>query len=190
MKHCRSIHIEASLLLALVGCASTPSSTEDAARERMLALLMPGKIEIVAPFTRVKSFDDDTTPDGIELLLQAVNSLDDPGIIVGSVHVDLLEYVPASSDPKGQRLEYWDVDLSTKQQQRRYWNQATQMYEFRLEVDPSLIPAQERFVLQVRYTSPLDEHLTDECIIDIRAAGRASRGSARRSKASEAPGGR
>ncbi len=190
MRHYRSIHIEALLLLALVGCASTPSSTEDAARERMLALLMPGKIEIVAPFTRVKSFDDDTTPDGIELLLQAVNSLDDPSMIVGSVHVDLFLHIPASGDPKGQRLEYWDVELSTLQDQRTFWNQATQMYEFHLPVDPSLIPAEDRFVLRVTYTSPLGEHLTDECIIDIRAAKRALRGSARRSKAPEIPGGR
>ena len=182
MRYYRSIHIGASLLPALMGCTSTPSPTEDAARERMLALLMPGKIEIVAPFTRVKSFDDDTTPDGIELLLQAVNCLGDPGMIVGRVHVDLFEHVPASSDPKGRRLQYWDVELSTIQQQRTFWNQATQMYEFRLGVDPGLIPAKDRFVLHVMYTSPLGEHLTDECIIDIRAARRASRGSARRSE--------
>ncbi len=189
MRHSRLIHIEASLVLAFAGCASTPSPTENAARERMLALLMPGKIEIVAPFTRVKSFDDDPMPDGIELLLQAVNSLDDPGMIVGSVHVDLFEHVPASSDPKGRRLEYWDIELSTLQQQRTFWNQATQMYEFRLEIDPSVIPAKDRFVVHVTYTSPLGEHLTDSCIIDSRAARRASK-AARRSRPARVRAGR
>ena len=145
----------------------------------MLALLMPSKIVIVAPFTRVKSFDDDTTPDGIELLLQSVNSLGDPGMLVGHVHVDLFEHVPASGNAKGRRVDYWDIELSTKEEQRTHWNQATQMYEFRLQVNPNVVPAKDRFVLQVTYTTPMGDHLRDECIIDGRAARRAWRGAQR-----------
>lgn len=162
-------------LLTVVGCLATPLVTKDGPQQHMLTLLMPSKIEIVAPFTRVKSFDDDATPDGIELLLQAVNSLDGPGMIVGHVHVDLLQYVPASGNARGQRIDYWDVDLSTIQEQRKYWNRVTQMYEFHLKVNPSVIPAEDRFVLHVTYTSPLGEHLTDECTIDGPTARRAWR---------------
>ncbi|UCE60563.1 MAG: hypothetical protein JSU63_02195 [Phycisphaerales bacterium] len=165
-----ALHIETLILLILVGCTAAPTATQDRARRRMLALLMPARVEIVEPFTRVKSFDDDSTPDGIELLLQAVNSFDDPGMIVGSVHCELYEYVPASGDDRGRRLEYWDIELATALHQRTFWNQATQMYEFRLQVDPTKIPVRDRFVLRVVYSTPLGEHLTDECIIDYRSA--------------------
>ena len=162
----RLIHAGLISSFWLLGCASTPPATNDAAQRQMLSLLMPGRIEIVEPFTRVKSFDDDPAPDGIELLLQAVNSLDNPGLmIVGDVRVELYEHVPASADRKGRRLEQWDVKLSTTEHQRTYWNPITQMYEFRLAVDPNTIPPAEKFVLLVTYNSPLGEHLSDECLI-------------------------
>lgn len=137
----------------------------------MLAMLMPSRIEIVEPFTRVKSFDDDNTPDGIEVLLQAVNSLDNPGLmIVGGVQIELYEYIPASADHKGRQLDRWDIELSTTTHQRTYWNQLTQMYEFQLGVDPARIPAKGKYILAVTYNSPLGDHLTDECLISYRAA--------------------
>jgi len=137
------------------------------ARQDMLALLMPCRIEIVEPFTRLRSFDADDTPDGIEVLLRAVNSLDNPGLmIVGSVRVELFEYVPASANQKGTRVEYWTVDLSSVSQQRKHWNRLTQMYEFRLGVDRASIPGAGRYVLAVTYTTPLGEHLTDEYVLE------------------------
>jgi len=154
-------------LIFAAGCASTPRA-DDPARLKLLALLMPSRVEIVEPFTRVKSFDDDT-PDGIELLLRAVNSLDNPGLmIVGEVRMELFEHVAGSADQKGRRLEHWDVELATAAQQRRYWNQLTQMYEFRLGVDPIVMPQADRYVLLVTYNSPLGEHLTDEYVISYR----------------------
>ncbi len=162
----------AAALIAVAGCASTPS-TDDPARRKLLALLMPSRIEIVEPFTRVKSFDDDDTPDGIELLLRAVNSLDNPGLMIaGDVRMELFEHVAGSADQKGRRLEHWDVELATAAQQRRYWNQLTQMYEFRLGVDPTVMPQADRYVLLATYNSPLGEHLTDECVITYRGGAR------------------
>ena len=137
-----------------------------AAQRNLLALIMPSRIEIVEPFTRVKSFDDNATPDGIELLLQAVNSLGNAGLMVaGDIRVELFEHIRASGDQKGQRLERWDVELSTEQHQRTHWNQVTQMYEFRLRVDPTVLPLEDRYVLVVTYNSPLGEHLTAECVL-------------------------
>ena len=150
----------------LAGCAATPRASDDAVSLEALTLLMPSRIEIVEPFTRVKSFDDDTTPDGIELLLRAVNPLDNPGLnIVGDVRVELYEYVPASADRKGKRLEHWNIELSTTTQQRTYWNQLTQMYEFHLGIDYTVIPLSDKYVLLVTYHSPLGDRLTDEYVI-------------------------
>ncbi len=162
----------AAVMIVAVGCKSTPRDGDESAKREMIALLMPQRIEIVKPFTRVKSFDRDNTPDGIELLLRAVNSLDNPGLmIVGHVRVELFEYVEASAEPKGQRLDSWDVDLSSTSKQRTFWNQLTQMYEFRLGIDPTILPHERAFVMAVTYNSPLGDHLTDECVIEYRGPG-------------------
>jgi hypothetical protein len=169
------------MLITAVGCASRPRATDDAARHDMLTLLMPSRIKIVEPFTRVKSFDGDPTPDGIELLLQAVNSLDNPGLMIaGQLRVELFEHIAGSADQKGRRLEHWDIELATPAQQRRYWNQLTQMYEFRLGIDRSVMPQADKYVLLVTYNSPLGEHLTDECVVAYRRGPGAPRSAASR----------
>jgi len=142
---------------------------DDEASRRMLSLLMPSRVEIVEPFTRVRSFDDDNVPDGIEVLLQAVNSLDNPGLmIVGDVRIELYSHVPATAQPKGEQLQIWNIPLQTAEQQRTYWNQITQMYEFKLGLDTDKLPTQDKYVLAVTYNSPLGEHLQDETIITRR----------------------
>jgi len=151
----------------ITGCATSPPIVSDN-QAKMVAMLMPAKIEIVEPFTRAKSFDDDPAPDGIELLLQAVNSLDVPGrMMVGKVHVALYEYLPATPDHRGVQLERWEIDLTTAKQQRRHWNRLTHMYELRLTFDPARVQPAQRYVLQVTYNSPLGEHLSDQCLIDF-----------------------
>ncbi len=133
---------------------------------------MPSRIEIVEPFTSVKSFDADAAPDGIELLIQAVNALDNPGLMItGTIRVELNEFVPASGNERGKPLERWDIDLSTVKQQKAFWNQLTQMYQFRLGVDPERVAKAERYILSVTYSSPLGGHLTDECVLSARSAG-------------------
>ena len=152
------------------GCATTPDYTDPKARQKALELLMPERIEIVKPFTRVKSFDDDASPDGIELLLQAVNPLGNVGLmIVGVIRVELYEHVQASGIPTGKRLDSWTIDLAPEESQRRYWNHVTQMYQLRLKINPAVVSVARRYVLVVTYTSPLGEHLTDDCVIERRA---------------------
>ncbi len=166
MTYTRLSNVSLVSLLLLVGCTTTKPVSDQAARDKMLALLMPAKVDIVEPFTRVKSFDDDAVPDGIELWVQAANSLGNAGLnIVGTVRAELYEYVPASAEHRGRRLEQWQIDLATVEQQRKYWSSLTQMYEFRLAIDPTNIPAAGQYVLTVTYNSPLGEHLTDECVI-------------------------
>lgn len=166
-----------TMFIGLSACASTPVVVDEQAKRKMLALLMPSRIEIVEPFTRVKSFDDDDTPDGIELLLQAVNPLDNPGLMIaGHLRVELFEFVPASADKTGQRLEHWEIELTTTEQQKTYWNQLTQMYELRLGIDPSKIPLAEEYVIVVTYSTPLGEYLTDDYVIKYHDPSRALNG--------------
>jgi hypothetical protein len=171
-KAMRLLHFGVLTTLGLASCATPQPAVDDAAQREMLALLMPSRIEIVEPFTHVKSFDNNSTPDGIELLLQAVNALDNPGLMIaGHVRVELFEFLAASGDRKGRRLEHWNVELADARQQQRYWNTLTQMYEFRLGIDTTKIPAAEQYVLHVTYNSPLGERLTDECLISYRRNG-------------------
>ncbi len=151
----------------VAGCASPPRTVADPTRQDWLRMLLPSRIEIVEPFTTVKSFDDDATPDGIELRLRAVNFLDHDGLmIVGEVRVELYEYIAASADHKGRQLDRWQMQLGTEQDQRTFWNSSIQMYEFHLEIDPARVPVADKYVMLVTYTSPLAEYLTDEFTIN------------------------
>lgn len=171
IRHARYFRIGLLSLSWLTGCAVNTARTESSAQRKMLSLLMPSRIEIVEPFTRIKSFDNDSVPDGIEVFLQAVNFLDNAGLmIVGDIRIELYEYVQASGDRKGRRLEYWNVPLITTEDQRTHWNRVTQMYELQLRVDAEILPGSKRYVLALIYNSPLGEHLTDECTVEYNTA--------------------
>ena len=159
--------------LTFVSCATTlRTPAANPGDDAMVSLLMPCRIEIVEPFTRVRDFDQDNALDGIELLMQAVNSLDNPGLqIVGKIRIELYEFVEASAQPKGARVDHWAVDLSSVELQQKHWNQLTQMYEFRLEVDPAVLPRKRKFVLAVTYDTPQGVHLTDECVLEYDVRG-------------------
>jgi hypothetical protein len=160
-------------LVLAAGCATPPTQVDEVARQRMFELLMPNRIEIVKPFTRIKSFDEDRTPDGIELLVRAVNAVGDSGLrIVGAVRVELFEHVPATANNRGRRLDHWEISLTTLEDQRRFWNKVTQMYEFRLGIDLKVIPRADKYVLLVTYLSPLGQQLHDEYTLVLPADAR------------------
>ena len=160
-------------LISLAGCVTSGRKPATETEHQMVALLMPSRIEIVEPFTRVKSFDGDPVPDGIELLLQAVNALDNPGqMIAGELRAELYEHVPGSADPKGRRLENWTMYLTTTEQQKKHWNQLTQMYEFELGLDPdNPPPPAAKYVLSVTLVSAMEKRLFDEIVISRDTVG-------------------
>ena len=137
----------------------------------MLAMVLPSQIEVVGPFTRVSDFDGKAGVDGIEVVARGVNSMGNAGVmLVGDVRVELYAFVPASADHKGRRLEHWNVALRTAEDQRRYWNRLTQMYEFRLGLNLQQLFLAERYVLLLTYTSPLGEHISAEHVMDAKSA--------------------
>ena len=169
----RCLIVTVPLLGLLQACATSPKAQSDRSAEASFSLLMPQRIRIVQPFTRVQSNQASDRPDVIELLLQAVNALDNPGLmIVGRLRIELYEYMPASAEHKARQLEQWTVDLSSEDDQRAYWNALTQMYEFRLGVDSSRIPVADKYVLAVTYDSPLGDRLNDQCLLSYRRSDR------------------
>lgn len=161
----------AVIIPVTAGCTRPNAVIDTEERREMLSLLMPERINIVDSFTRAARFDRDSEPDGIELFVQAVNRFDDPGLmIVGTMRVELYEYIPASGDHRGRQLENWDIDLSSSRQQEAYWNGLTQMYEFRLGINREVLPPADRYILAVTYVSPFEDRLSDELVVDLREA--------------------
>jgi len=155
----------AILLQTVGGCAPRALDVDDPATAQMVSLLMPERI-IVEPFTGLKSFDDDDRPDGLELVLRPVDSFDDPVKIAGNVRVELYTFRPASGEPKGQRIQQWDISLTSERAQRTYWNHFTQMYEVPLELDVNATEIAEKYVVEVTYNTPLGEHMISEFVFE------------------------
>lgn len=151
-----------------VGCRPTSVNLADGATRQQLTLLMPAEVNIVGPFTRFCSLSSGKQLDGIDLLLQPINTFGDPVNISGHLIAELYEFRQASGDCKGAELQQWDISLTTEREQRKYWNRTTSMYEFRLHLDRSALGRpHQKYVLEVTYNTPLKEHMVDEYVMEV-----------------------
>lgn len=156
------------LIVPVIACLMAGCEKKQPPVEQMVELLMPQQVRIVEAFTGFRSFDDDDVPDGIELLLQPVDSFGDPVKMAGTVRVELYEYLQASGNRDGRRLcDPWEVPLQTRDDQSKYWNNVTGMYEIPLEIPAGVTASGVKFVLQVTYNSPLGTHMTDEAVLTV-----------------------
>jgi hypothetical protein len=98
--------------------------------------------------------------------------------VAGTFNCELYSFKRASGDPKGERVELWQIDVLDHKDQKRYWDHTAQMYEFRLQIKhlatESGRPAfrGDKAVLLLTYNTPWGEHLEDEYIIDLQAQRR------------------
>ncbi|HPD31714.1 MAG TPA: hypothetical protein PLL20_17110 [Phycisphaerae bacterium] len=152
----------------LAGCNGGPSRIPtEPQRRAMLSLMLPTHIKI-QPFTRIASFDKDNIPDGVIVVLRAIDRFGDPVKAAGPFYFELWSYQPASGEPKGQRLAFWDQTLDTADKVSGHWTHA-QMYEFKLgwpEGATSVRPG-SKYVLTATYRTPWDETMTDEYVLDF-----------------------
>jgi hypothetical protein len=135
-----------------------------------LDLLVPRRIEIL-PFTKPRSFDEDATPDGIEVVLAATDAFGDNVKAVGDYRFELYRFRPASGDPRGERLGFWEEAVRTVAEHQRHWNSYSETYEFELNWDRSL-QANQKYVLQVTYVGPGEKRLFDQYVLDFRVPRR------------------
>jgi hypothetical protein len=162
------------VLLAPMACSQKAVDVNDPATREQLSLLMPASVNIVGPFTRFCSFDHDGPFEGIELLLQPINSFGDPVNIAGGLIVELYAFQKASGDNRGAKLEQWDIVIATERDQREYWNRTTSMYEFQLEFNTVSLAPGEKYVLEVIYNTPLGEHMLDDHVLEVPIAATAT----------------
>lgn len=133
----------------------------------MMGLMLPQRIKIES-FTKIKSFNEDEIPDGILMVVRAFDKFGDPVKAVGPWYFELWTYQNASGDPKGQRLAFWDRNISTAEEVRLYWTRA-QMYEFQLAWAGGVEGLQpgRKFVLTATYRAPWDETFQDQYILEF-----------------------
>jgi len=156
----------AAASVVLISCRSPAPSAIPKRAEDLLTLLLPAKIHVVKQFTSWERSTGDGI-DGIILYVQPLNSTDDPVQAAGTMLAELYAFQPASGEPRGNRIEIWDLSLASRKDQQAHWNRATQMYEFHLELSSEsreMSPGKQ-FVLEVTYNAPLGEHRTDSVVL-------------------------
>jgi hypothetical protein len=136
-------------------------------RVDMLALMLPQSIKI-QPFTKIRSFNEDDIPDGILAVVRPLDKFGDPVKAVGLFYFELWTYVEASGLPRGERLAYWERNITSSEEVRLYWTRA-EMYEFQLAWTAGVEAVQpgRKFVLTATWRAPWDETFQDEYIIDF-----------------------
>ena len=170
----RTLLIGTFLVIAsLAGCrAGGPDYIPtEAARAEQLALMLPDRI-VIEPFTRIRSFDDDPIPDGILAVVRPVDPFGDPVKAAGMFYFELYGYQNASPDRRGERLEFWEIQVDTARKVREYWSRA-QMYEFRLAWTrgASRVRPGQRYLLVVTYRTPWDTTLQAERMLEFHRPG-------------------
>ncbi|MFA5865905.1 MAG: hypothetical protein WC975_14630 [Phycisphaerae bacterium] len=142
---------------------STPWATNE-----QYKLLLPAKIDIL-PFTKPRSWDDDQIPDGIEVVLRPLDSFGDQTKAVGCFRFELYTFQKASGETKGQRIGFWEENMTTKESQNLHWDKITRTYRFRLAWTGEKT-RQGKYVLEVTYLAPSSLRLTDTYIMEARVS--------------------
>lgn len=157
------------LLAALTsgGCAQQtgqpgPSDPELAAYTR---LMMPRKIEIQRYLTKPVSFARDGNPDGLEVILAAIDSFGDRTKLVGTLHFELYTLRMASGDRLGERLAFWPVEINSDETIVKHWDRLSRFYRFHLQL-PSKPLKPGRYILTATLLYPGQDALASEYEFD------------------------
>lgn len=159
----RDVRVWAALsVLVLCSCKGSMrgfGSAEPVDPESM-TLLLPTKIKVHS-FTKIKPLFGSPLPNGIEVWLEPRDRFGDVVKIVGDLRFELYRYKPASSDPKGEQIEFWEAQIATAKDQQQYWDKVARMYQFPLGWDYAP-PAGKRYILLATYQPPAGERITDQ----------------------------
>ena len=121
------------MLIALGGCASSGSPQPRTAEENQLFGPASMKLD---NFSKVRDWNNDSVPDGIEALIEFDDQFGDRTKAAGTVIFELYDYRPYWPDPRGPRLANpWTASLTTYDEQKAHWETASGAYMFRLAFD-------------------------------------------------------
>ncbi len=157
------------LVGGLVGACNRGSvrSVDGVSESDMVKLYGPQKIEIL-PFTKFRSFDKDSIPDGMEVALRPVDEMGDPIKVFGTFIFELSQYRMASGNRAGERLESWTQQVLSTDDQKRFWDRMTSTYTFQLAWEGGEFPTLgKKYWLQVTFQGPGGKRLFAETAIDF-----------------------
>jgi hypothetical protein len=121
------------LLAALSGCSSQSSPAPRTAEENQLFGPVSMKLDT---FSKVRDWNEDKVPDGIEALIEFDDQFGDRTKAAGVVVFELYDYRPYWPDPRGARLANpWTASLASYDDQKTHWETASGAYMFRLAFD-------------------------------------------------------
>jgi len=154
----------APLLTCAAACSSTggarPRSPDDA------ALFGPSAMRVHPIFTQVTDWTGDGRPDGIEALVELQDQFGDPTKASGRLVFELYEYRAYNPDPRGERLAFWNGELSTAADQADRWNRTSRTYSFPLSFDA--IREDRAYVLAATFELSGGGRFFDRIIIEPR----------------------
>ena len=157
--------------LALAGCNNADvhqGRTEAGTRPAPAATPVPAPLTLLLPqsirlheFTGTRVFDQAGGVTGIDVRIEALDAYGDANKAFGQFRFELFRYKPNAPDPKGERLEVWDVDVDGPEENRRHWNSITRTYQFKLAWEEP-VPVGKKFVLAAVFDSRFTPRLFHE----------------------------
>lgn len=124
------------MVLLLIGCQETIQTADTITarpQPRDEAAFGPTSMRLHPVFTRLKDWNGDDVPDGIEAMVEFQDAFGDPTKASGRIIFELFEFRAAQPDPRGPRVANpWVGSLSTLVEQRDRWNRASRTYTFPL----------------------------------------------------------
>jgi hypothetical protein len=124
------------ILPASFGCSSPALPLPRTAEENQLFGPVSMKLDT---FSKVKDWDANGTPNGIEALVEFDDRFGDRTKAAGDIIFELYDYRPYWPDPRGVRLANpWTAHLSTYDEQKAHWETASGAYMFRLAFDQAI----------------------------------------------------
>lgn len=124
------------LALTQPGCTPAPQVT----REEDFS---PSRLRLHQAFTQVKDWTGDGKTDGVEVVVELLDSYGEPARGRGTLVFELWSYRKYSPDVLGTRVvEPWRATLLTRDEQDARWSKALRSYTFQLASD-RVNPAKE-----------------------------------------------
>lgn len=119
---------------------------------QVAAPLLPREIRL-HPFTGTRTFDPEGGVRGVEARVEVINYLGEPTNAFGQFLFLLYAHRPHEADPRGQRLDTWQIELTDPRQNLRYWDSLSRTYRFPLALRQPL-PVGRQAVLEVYFRDP------------------------------------
>jgi hypothetical protein len=158
----------------ILGCQPRTTALSPDADALLADVVLPQRIEIQRYLTRPVSMSRaGGDPDGVEVILAALDSSGDPVKSVGSYFFELHEFRPASGDPVGRSLAMWEIRVDSRETLAGYWDRLARFHRFRLGLEGRTLPP-GKYVLVARLVLPVGRTLHDQYELAHAPAGAAA----------------